>query len=479
MINGWKEYKIKEIGTVVGGGTPKTSIPEYWGGNIPWISPKDLSNHTSMYISHGERNITELGLEKSSTKLLPAKTLLISSRAPIGYMAIALNEICTNQGFKSIVPKTDVVEPKFLYYLMKTKVDFLKSIGTGTTFAEISGNMLKNVDVTLPPLVEQKRIAEILGSLDDKIELNRRMNETLEEMAQAIFKSWFVDFEPVKAKIKALEKGGTQEDAEIAAMQAISGKTEKELAQLKNNDPESYEQLAHTASLFPSALQDSELGEIPEGWEVGCIGDLTEKISKGTTPRKSAIAKADDCADIPFLKVKDISNQGDIIRSGLNFIPASVSVDTLKRSILKTHDILVSIAGTIGRVTIVESDLNNSNCNQALAFIRLKNSERYLEYCRLNLRSNAVQNQIKAKVVQGVQANLSLAALSDLSILSCPEALIDNFNANVRSLFHKSRMSSNESRELRNIRDTILPKLLSGEISVADAEKEVGEVTSE
>jgi type I restriction enzyme S subunit len=201
MKSEWNIYKISDIATIIGGGTPKTKIKEYWNGNIPWLTPKDLTGYTNMYISHGERFITTLGLKKSSAKLMPKGTVLLTSRAPIGYVAIAANKICTNQGFKSLIPKDNLCNSEFLYYWIKKNVDKLKQLGTGTTFAEISGSVLKSVDIELPPLPTQKKIAHILSTLDDKIELNRKINKTLEAMAQALFKSWFVDFEPVHAKM--------------------------------------------------------------------------------------------------------------------------------------------------------------------------------------------------------------------------------------------------------------------------------------
>ena len=115
----WIECKISDIGTVVGGATPSTKNPEnYENGTIAWITPKDLSIFTGRYIQRGERNITEIGLKSCSTQLLPKDTVLFSSRAPIGYMAIAANEVCTNQGFKSVVPNENT-DPLFLYYLLK------------------------------------------------------------------------------------------------------------------------------------------------------------------------------------------------------------------------------------------------------------------------------------------------------------------------------------------------------------------------
>ena len=174
-----KNYKIKEIGQVVGGGTPSTSNHDYYGGTIHWLSPKDLSGYNRRYISHGEKNITELGLANSGAKMMPAGSILMSSRAPIGYLAIAANDVCTNQGFKSIVPDTSIVDSEFLYYYLKYHIEEIKSLGVGTTFAEISGRVLENYEVMLPDLEAQKRISHILSRIDSKIEQNELINDNL------------------------------------------------------------------------------------------------------------------------------------------------------------------------------------------------------------------------------------------------------------------------------------------------------------
>ena len=193
----WKECTISEIGTVVGGATPSTKNPEnYEGGTIAWITPKDLSTFKGRYISYGERQITQKGLESCSAQLLPKNTVLFSSRAPIGYVAIAQNEVCTNQGFKSVIPNQDT-DHLFLFYLLKYNKDNIENIGSGTTFKEISGNTMKSVKVKVPcDYEEQKKIASILGALDNKIEENQRINNNLEQQAMTLFKSWFIDYEP-------------------------------------------------------------------------------------------------------------------------------------------------------------------------------------------------------------------------------------------------------------------------------------------
>ena len=176
----WIECKISDIGTVVGGATPSTKKPEnYENGAIAWITPKDLSTFSGRYIQHGERNITEAGVRSCSTQLLPKNTVLFSSRAPIGYIAIAENEVCTNQGFKSVIPNENI-EPLFLYYLLKYNKNKIESMGSGTTFKEVSGSTMKNIVVSVPKdMGTQKQIVAVLGSIDDKIELNNAINNNL------------------------------------------------------------------------------------------------------------------------------------------------------------------------------------------------------------------------------------------------------------------------------------------------------------
>lgn len=235
----WNKFKLGDIAQIVGGGTPSTSKPEYWGGDIPWVTPRDLSFSDERFVSHGERSITEEGLKNSSTKVLPKGAVLLTTRAPIGYLRIAQNPICTNQGFKSLIPDEEVVNSHFLYYLLRNNVEYLKSVGVGSTFAEISGSALSRLEFMFPPLETQEKIVEILSALDEKIELNRQTNATLEAIAQAIFKEWFIDFN------------------------------------------------------FPGAtgeMVSSPLGPIPKGWKLGKLGDFVS-ITSGKGIQKNKLGR--------------------------------------------------------------------------------------------------------------------------------------------------------------------------------------------
>ena len=174
---------IKDIAEVVNGSTPSTKENSYWDGNIPWITPKDLSAFSGRYISSGERNITKEGYQSCSTTLVPKNTILLTSRAPIGYLAIAKNDLCTNQGFKSLICNQSRILPLYMFYWLSTKIEFLKSISGGATFKELSKTSLENVVMDLPNIVRQQHIVDTIGSVDSLIELNQEKISKIKNLA--------------------------------------------------------------------------------------------------------------------------------------------------------------------------------------------------------------------------------------------------------------------------------------------------------
>ncbi len=243
MAGEWVETTLGRVADFLSGGTPSKDRTDYWGGSIPWVSAKDMKRFR---LEDTEDHVTEDGA-KSGTKVVPAGTVLMLARGmtllndvPI---CVAGQAMAFNQDVKALRPKSGVRNEFLPYLLLGHKEHLLSSVdlaGHGT--GRLNSDELKGLDVLLPPEPEQRAIAHILGTLDDKIELNRRMSETLEAMARALFKSWFVDFDPVRAKMEGRDPG-----------------LPKPLA-----------------DLFPARLVDSELGEIPEGWEVRPLGDLLE-----------------------------------------------------------------------------------------------------------------------------------------------------------------------------------------------------------
>ena len=316
--SGWREYTIGEIADVVGGGTPSTKNPDNFTGDIPWLTPKDLSGLHDRSVDRGARNLSQQGLDSSSARLLPPRSVLLSTRAPIGYVALAKNAISTNQGFRSLVMR-DGFSAEYMYYWLLTNTEELERHASGSTFRELSGSSLKTIRLKLPPLDEQRRIAGILGGLDDKIELNRRMSQTLEAMAQALFKSWFVDFDPVRAKAQGQPTGLPP----------------------------------HLDHLFPNTFEDSELGEIPAGWKVGSLGDIAETV-RGRSYRSAELAESDTA----LVTLKSFARGGGYRPDGLKAYTGKYKPD----QVIGPGDLVIACtdvtqaAEVIGRPAIVQPD---------------------------------------------------------------------------------------------------------------------------
>jgi type I restriction enzyme S subunit len=305
----------------------------------------------------------------------------------------------------------------------------------GATRPALTKAMIEGLDIPAPQLPEQKAIAHILGTLDDKIELNRRMNATLEAMARALFQSWFVDFDPVRAKLDGRKPAGLD---------------------------------AATAALFPTHFQDSPLGQIPQGWEVKSLSEITTLITKGTTPTQEDMASAPDTdAQINYVRVNSIEEDGSIIFDKLTKIPLSVHAGVLKRSILRANDVLYTIAGTIGRITTAEDWVLPANTNQAVAIIRPKPTIPS-SFLVLTMRHEIFREELHNNIVHAVQANLSLGMLSKARAVVPPEDVLLKMFKPIDDIMSQISANRAQSRTLATIRDALLPKLLSGELSVKD-----------
>jgi type I restriction enzyme S subunit len=321
--------------------------------------------------------------------------------------------------------------PKFIYYLFKT-INF-RALDSGTAQASLNRNAVHLLEVKIPESYEtQKEIADILTSIENKIELNRQTNQTLEQIAQAMFKSWFVDFEPTRAKIAAKLNG---QDPERAAMAAVSGKSIGELDQLS---PDTQQQLRTTAALFPDELVDSELGEIPEGWEVK---NLDKKVipKKGKNITRNTIT----IGEVP------------VVAGGLT--PAYFH-NTYNVS---GPVITVSASGAnAGFVNLYHQDIWASDCS----FVN-NNETKYLYSVYLFFKSRQIEI---TKMQQGAaQPHVYPKDLARMKIVDPPKEIWKTLENIIRPLFEVIGKNNNESLNLSAIRDSLLPKLLSGELEVS------------
>jgi len=379
----WKTCTLAEIGEIVGGATPSTKDKSnYENGTISWITPKDLSTHSGRYISRGERMITENGMNSCSTRLLPKNSILFSSRAPIGYIAIAQNEMCTNQGFKSIIPNSDM-DYLFIYYLLLFNKDNIENMGSGTTFKEVSGNTMKSINVSIPESIdEQRKIASILSSIDDKIELNNKINENLELQAQAIFKSWFVDFEPFG-------------------------------------------------------------GVMPEDWEKKSLSEISEMSAGGDKPKNAT--------EIPTTK-----NTVPIYSNGISNEGLYGFTDKAK---IVEESVTVSARGTIGYVCLRQTPY--------VPIVRLitiipRTNIVSAKYIYLHLKT------MKISGTGTTQQQLTVPNFKSTE-LSIPNiTVINKFTSIVNPMFEKIKDNKIENQRLASLRDTLLPKLMNGEIDVSE-----------
>ena len=384
----WVERKISDIGTVVGGATPSTKKPEnYEGGKIAWITPKDLSTFSGRYIERGERNITEIGLKSCSTQLLPPNTVLFSSRAPIGYVAITANEVCTNQGFKSVIPNENT-DPLFLFYLLKYNKDKIEGMGSGTTFKEVSGNTMKNIVVNVPTDKKvQEKIAAILGSIDEKIEENEQINNNLEQQAMALYENTFCTPSNI-------------------AMKHIS------------------------------------------------LSDLMD-YSGGSQPPASKFIFIKRDGYIRFVQIRDYDTD-----SHITYIPESA-----KNKLCEEHDIMIARYGaSLGRICFGI----NGAYNVALAKVFPKKSY-FREFLRCYLSSRTFYEGINNKGGRSAQAGFNQSDINSFELdFPIDEAIVQKFENTVAPMFEQRLQLRKENQRLASLRDTLLPKLMSGELDVSD-----------
>jgi len=423
MMNAWKEYCLSEIISIIGGGTPKRSNPRYWNGNIPWLSVKDFNN-SNRYVSSSEETITEEGLDNSSTKLLLPGQLIISARGTVGALAQLKKEMAFNQSCYGLNGKENLVINDFLYYLVKHSLTNIQKITHGAVFDTITKNTFEHIKVKIPSIPVQRKIANILGSLDDKIELNRQMNQTLESMARAIFKSWFVDFDPVYAKIEG----------------------------------QNYPLPPEIMDLFPDELEESELGMIPKGWRVSTIGEEVQIVGGGTPSTKNPEFWENGIYN--FATPKDLSDLASPILIDTERKVTEKGLNKISSGLLSSGTLLMSSRAPVGYLAIAEIPL----CiNQG--FIAMKCNQTLSNYYMLNW-AKSYMDDIKGRASGTTFAEISKANFRPMDIIIPCQELVRVFNNKNELIFKKILVNLYQEKSLEKIRNFTLPKLINGEIEI-------------
>jgi type I restriction enzyme S subunit len=418
---GWKWTALSRVAQLESGHTPSRKHPEYWDGEVPWIGIKDAVDNHGRTISDTYQHVTELGLANSSARLLPANTVCLSRTASVGFVVVMGRSMATSQDFVNWVCGPEI-DPQFLKYVLLAENEALFRFASGTTHQTIYYPEAKAFHVCLPPVGEQKAIAAMLGALDDKIEWNRRTNATLEAIARGLFQSWFVDFDPVRAK--------------------LDGRQPVSL------DPAS-------VTLFANEFEDSELGPIPRGWQVGNVENILSFSRSAINPSefsdelfahyslpafdKGRVAKLETGSAIKSQKL--LVSPNAILASKLNpHIPRIwlPDVATNQRTICSTEFLVAQPKGGFSREFL---------------FCLFTSSQFASEYATLVTGTTGSHQRVKGESVLRMRIVVPpITVLTGFSKLAKP--MLDQVTVNIR-----------ESATLAAVRDTLLPRLLSGEVT--------------
>ena len=357
----------------------------------------------------------------------------------------------------------DKDEQLYFYYVLKDKSfsDYIISTAQGS--ANQASITLKSIlDYDLPNIDSKEKrikIGKTLATYDEKIQLNTQINQTLEQIAQALFKSWFVDFDPVRAKVQALSDGLSLEQAELAAMQAISGKTSEELTALSQAQPERYAELAETAKAFPCEMVEVDGGEMPKGWEVKPLPEIIDFL-EGPGIRNWQYTEAED--GIKFINIRCIQN-GDLTLTTANKITKEEAFGKYKHFQLEEDDIVVSTSGTLGRFAFVRKEHLPLSLNTSVIRLRPIKNKSTLGFIA-GFVENQLQHELEIRASGSAQRNFGPTHLKQISLLLPDFKLLELHQKYASSLFEKRKQLLSEIDVLKDTRDLLLPKLLNGEI---------------
>lgn len=412
----WQSRTLDECAIFISGGTPSKSRADFWVGTIPWVSAKDMK---VFRLHDSEDHVTTEAID-SGSRLAPAGSIFLLVRGMTLHkdvpICVAMRSMAFNQDIKALKPK-DGVDANFLaYWLLYIKSSLLRSVdsaGHGT--GRLNTDTLKSLTVELPPLPTQRRIADILGTLDDKIELNRRMNATLEDMARTLFKSWFVDFDPVRAKMEGRQPAGMD---------------------------------AETAALFPDGFEDSELGEVPRGWGVSGLDKIADYLN-GLALQKYPPG---DGETLPVIKIAQL-RKGDI--DGAD----RCNTELPPNYIVSDGDVLFSWSGSL------EVELwcgGRGALNQHLFKVSSAVYPKWFFYLWTLYHLDAFRLIAADKAT--TMGHIQRGHLTAARVLIPTGNEMDAMSRIMSPIIEQQISLKIQSRTLATLRDTLLPKLMGGEL---------------
>lgn len=411
----WRRAALKNLGQIIGGGTPSTKEPFNFGDDYPWITPKDLSRQGQRYIDHGERGISIEGLARSSAKLLPAGSVIVSSRAPIGLTAIATVPVTTNQGCRSFIPGKDA-DSLFMYYLLGSITDQMERLANGSTFKEISGSTLAAIEVSVPDLEEQREIAATLGALDDKIESNRRKIRTMESLGSSLLQSRL-----------EFDKSGFPKYLETQCLG-------------------DFLTVLETGSRPKGGVEEGDVGMISLGAEsIQSAGVLTTKKFKRIPDDFSESMTRGHLEELDILVYKDGGRPGNFIPHisafGQGFPASAATINEHVFRVRSGHGISQGLLYWLLRSSWMDQEMRNRGTGVAIPGLNSSN-------------------------------------FRELPVPVMSKSIIDDLSEALTPLLTLMLHTASVSAKLSALRDAILPELLSGRTSVADTSKLTHEVVA-
>ena len=412
-----KKYKLEEIANIVNGATPSTSCEENYDGDIVWITPKDLSDQRSKYIDRGNRNITQKGCDSCSVQMIPAYNILMSSRAPIGLLAINTIECCTNQGFKNIIVDKSICDIDYLYYYLKYHIKEIEAIGSGTTFKEVSKTSLQQFEIALPALEVQKHIASILSNIDCKIELNRAINQNLEAMVKQLYDYWFVQFDFPDENGRPYKSNGGE-------------------------------------MVWNKKLKR----EIPKGWNVLKLGErcsFNKRTSSGYFNHS-----------ILYLDTSNITNNTIDELQFLN--PSSDIIPSRARRLVQEGDIVYStVRPNLKHFGIIMNPDYNMVVSTGFAVITANwSAYRYFIYQFL-IQAATIENlSTIAQSAVSAYPSINTSDIENLDLVVPPDSMIEEYAKISCRLYLQIDTNYKEIKSLTKQRDELLPLLMNGQVSV-------------